>query len=249
MICSNGYFTLFLEDLMHWNNASPLCVNKKTMQCKKHNNLFCSSFLLIIRRHFLMRSGRWSVTAAAGDIQIWITTNRPLLSPHAPAAIHQIETNWFGTRTDVWCSAGNSFPGNTFDDMLAYYLLMCFHNDCFNQIGTIFQTDSIWIVWFQVFHFVRFNCFVNYFALNVSMTLLGFITQSSDQGRTESTDIYCWPVRLESNTSIVWSDLVWYYKDIVYIARAGKKVLDCTQLFSIKCWRREISKILTLLHK
>ena len=39
----------FLESLLHWN-ASPLCVNKKTMQYKKHNNLFCSSFLLIINK-------------------------------------------------------------------------------------------------------------------------------------------------------------------------------------------------------
>ena len=83
----------------------------------------------------------------------------------------------------------------------------------------------------------------------VNITLLGFIMQSWDQGKTESTDIYCWPVRLQSNTSIVWSDPVWYYKDIVYIARAGEKVLDCSKLFSIKCWWREISKILTLLHK
>ena len=63
---------------------------------------FVPSFLLVVRRHFLMRTGRWSVWGSAGDIKIWITTNRPLPSPHDPAAIHQTETNWFKTRSDVY---------------------------------------------------------------------------------------------------------------------------------------------------
>lgn len=210
--------------------TAPECIPSFVLtrkQCNVRNITICfvPPFLLIIRRHFLMRSGRWSVTAAAGNIQIWITTNRPLpspLSPHAPAAIHhkqrQIDLE-LGLM--FWCSAGNSFPGNTFDDMLAYYLQMWFRNDYFISLVQLSKTDSNLNCLISMFLIVRFNCLVNYFALNVSMTLLGFITQSSDQGKTESTDIYCWPVRLQSNTSIVWSDPVWYYKDIVYIARVG----------------------------
>ena len=43
MIRSNGYFTLFLETLSALACIPVVCVNKKTMQCKKCNNLFCSS--------------------------------------------------------------------------------------------------------------------------------------------------------------------------------------------------------------
>ena len=45
-------------------NASQLCVNKKTMQCKKHNNLFCSSLSFDHKKTFsdekwkMIRHGR-----------------------------------------------------------------------------------------------------------------------------------------------------------------------------------------------
>lgn len=65
MIRSNGYFTLFLETLLHCTGMHPqLCVNKKTMQCKKYNNLFCSSLSFDHKKTFsdekweMIRHGR-----------------------------------------------------------------------------------------------------------------------------------------------------------------------------------------------
>ena len=64
-------------------------------QCNARNITICfvPPFLLIIRRHFLMRSGRWSVMAAAGNIQIWITTNRPSASLSARSHCNSSNTD------------------------------------------------------------------------------------------------------------------------------------------------------------
>ena len=77
MIRSNGYFTLFLETLLHWT-ASQVCVHKK--QCNERNVfLFCSSLSFDHKKTF--SDEKWKMIR---HVPSWRYSNLDNNQPPAP---------------------------------------------------------------------------------------------------------------------------------------------------------------------